>query len=81
MHALEGVRVLDLGTYFAGPFCATALGEFGAEIIKVERPTSGDNLRRFGSDTECGDTLFWLSAGRNKRSVTLSRAAVKCCAS
>ncbi|MEV0708128.1 CaiB/BaiF CoA transferase family protein [Nocardia aurea] len=74
MHALDGVRVLDLGTYLAGPFCATVLGEFGAEIIKVERPTSGDNLRRFGSDTECGDTLVWLSEGRNKRSVTLNLA-------
>ncbi|MFI5717649.1 CaiB/BaiF CoA transferase family protein [Nocardia sp. NPDC051750] len=74
MHALEGVRVLDLGTYLAGPFCATVLGEFGAEIIKVERPGSGDNLRRFGSDTECGDTLVWLSEARNKRSVTLNLA-------
>lgn len=74
MHALEGIRVLDLGTYLAGPFCATVLGEFGAEIIKVERPVSGDNLRRFGTDTECGDTLVWLSEARNKRSVTLNLA-------
>lgn len=71
MHALEGIRVLDLGTYIAGPYCATVLGEFGAEIIKVERPRTGDNLRRFGTDTDCGDTLVWLSESRNKRSVTL----------
>ena len=71
MHALGGIRVLDLGTYLAGPFCGTVLGEFGAEVIKVERPKTGDNLRRFGTDTDCGDTLVWLSESRNKRSVTL----------
>ncbi|TKG71004.1 CoA transferase [Prauserella endophytica] len=71
MHALDGIRVLDLGTYLAGPFCATVLGEFGAEVIKVERPGTGDNLRRFGTGTECGDTLVWLSESRNKRSVTI----------
>ena len=71
MQALAGVRVLDLGTYLAGPFCATVLGEFGADIIKVERPVVGDNLRRFGTETDCGDTLVWLSESRNKRSVTI----------
>ncbi|WP_280425995.1 CaiB/BaiF CoA transferase family protein [Nocardia carnea] len=74
MHALDGIRVLDLGTYIAGPFCATVLGEFGAEIIKIERPDSGDHLRRFGTETACGDTLVWLSEARNKRSVTLNLA-------
>ena len=71
MQALDGVRVLDLGTYIAGPFCATVLGEFGADVIKVERPGTGDHLRRFGTETDCGDTLVWLSESRNKRSVTL----------
>ena len=71
MHALDGIRVLDLGTYLAGPFCATVLGEFGADVIKLERPGTGDNLRRFGTDTECGDTLVWLSEARNKRSLTV----------
>jgi crotonobetainyl-CoA:carnitine CoA-transferase CaiB-like acyl-CoA transferase len=72
VHALDGIRVLDLGTYLAGPFCATVLGEFGADVIKVERPGTGDLLRRFGTDTECGDTLVWLSESRNKRSVTIN---------
>ena len=72
MHALDGIRILDLGTYLAGPFCATVLGEFGADIIKVERPGAGDNLRRFGTETECGDTLVWLSESRNKRSITIN---------
>ncbi|WP_426571449.1 CaiB/BaiF CoA transferase family protein [Aquihabitans sp. McL0605] len=71
MQALDGIRVLDLGNYIAGPFCATVLGEFGADVIKVERPGTGDLTRRFGTETECGDTLVWLSEGRNKRSVTL----------
>jgi crotonobetainyl-CoA:carnitine CoA-transferase CaiB-like acyl-CoA transferase len=71
MQALDGIRVLDLGTYIAGPYCATVLGEFGADIIKVERPGTGDHLRRFGTETACGDTLVWLSESRNKRSVTI----------
>ena len=69
--ALEGIRVLDLGTFIAGPFCATILGEFGAEVIKVEAPGAGDSMRRLGTDTECGDTLMWLSEGRNKQCITV----------
>ncbi|HMC39234.1 MAG TPA: CoA transferase [Acidimicrobiales bacterium] len=71
MQALDGIRVLDLGTYIGGPYCATVLGEFGADVIKVERPETGDYLRRFGTETDCGDTLVWLSESRNKRSVTV----------
>ena len=71
MPPLEGIRVLDLGTFLAGPFCASVLGEFGADVIKVERPGEGDGLRRFGTETACGDTLVWLSESRNKRSVTI----------
>src|SRR3954469_15242322 len=72
MSALGGIRVLDLGTFIAGPHCATILGEFGAEVIKVEPPKSGDSLRRLGTNTECGDTLVWLSESRNKKCVTLN---------
>src|SRR6516162_10145769 len=71
MPPLEGIRVLDLGTFLAGPLCASVLGEFGADVIKVERPGGGDGLRRFGTETACGDTLVWLSESRNKRSVTI----------
>ncbi len=70
--ALEGIRVLDLGTFVAGPYCATLLGEFGAEVIKVEPPGEGDSLRKFGTATGCGDTLVWLSESRNKKCVTLN---------
>ena len=75
MSALEGIRVLDLGTFIAGPHCATILGEFGAEVIKVEPPKSGNSLRRLGTNTECGDTLVWLSEARNKKCVTLNLAS------
>src|SRR5438270_1208843 len=71
IEALDGIRVLDLGKYIGGPYCATVLGEFGADVIKVERPETGDYLRRFGTETDCGDTLVWLSESRNKRSVTV----------
>ena len=68
---LTGVRVLDAATFIAAPFCGTILGDFGARLIKVEQPGTGDSLRRFGTPTECGDTLVWLSEGRNRESVTL----------
>jgi crotonobetainyl-CoA:carnitine CoA-transferase CaiB-like acyl-CoA transferase len=75
MTALKGIRVLDLGTFIAGPHCATILAEFGAEVIKVEPPNTGDSLRRLGTTTECGDTLVWLSEARNKKCVTLNLAS------
>jgi crotonobetainyl-CoA:carnitine CoA-transferase CaiB-like acyl-CoA transferase len=68
---LEGLKVIDLATFIAAPFTAATLGEFGADVIKVEQPGSGDPMRVFGSMTSNGDTLNWLNEGRNKRSVTL----------
>ena len=64
-QALAGLRVVDISTFIAGPFCAVQLGEFGAEVIKLELPTGGDPLRKFGTMTECGDSLPWLSEARN----------------
>jgi len=49
----------------------TIMAEFGAEVIKIEQPGGGDSLRRFGTMTDSGDTLVWLSEARNKKSVTL----------
>lgn len=68
---LSGVRVLDVATFLAGPFCGTVLGDFGAEVIKIEQPGSGDPMRRFGTIAESGDALIWLTEGRNKKSITL----------
>jgi succinyl-CoA:(S)-malate CoA-transferase subunit A/succinyl-CoA:(S)-malate CoA-transferase subunit B len=70
---LTGLRVLDLASFIAAPYCATILGEFGAEVIKIEPPGAGDPFRRFGTESDRPDsTLAWLSEARNKRSVTLN---------
>jgi succinyl-CoA:(S)-malate CoA-transferase subunit B len=71
VQALQGCRVLDVASFLAGPFCATQLAEFGAEVIKVELPGIGDATRRFGTMTDCGDSLPWLSESRNKKCITL----------
>jgi succinyl-CoA:(S)-malate CoA-transferase subunit B len=68
---LAGIRVVDIATIIAAPFCATLLGEFGADVLKVEHPVGGDGLRRFGTPSQRQDTLTWVSEARNKRSVTL----------
>jgi crotonobetainyl-CoA:carnitine CoA-transferase CaiB-like acyl-CoA transferase len=69
--ALDGIRVIDVGNFLAGPYAATVMGEFGAEVIKVEHPIGGDPMRRFGTATARPDaTLKWLSESRNKKSVT-----------
>ena len=67
--ALEGVRVVDAASLFAGPVICTMLGDHGADVIKVEHP-SGDNLRKLGWEKD-GVSLWWALIGRNKRSVTL----------
>ncbi len=69
---LNGLRVLDIATFIAAPYAATILGEFGAEIIKIEHPKGGDPFRRFGTPTaQPASTLAWLSEARNKQSLTL----------
>ncbi len=69
---LHDLRVIDLSTVVAGPGCARYLGDFGADVIKVERPGSGDTTRAMGwLDPRDDVTLWWKLAGRNKRSVVL----------
>lgn len=67
---LDGIRVLDLGTRIAAPFCAGLLGEQGADVIKVEQPGTGDFLRELGPFVD-GHSLYWAVEGRGRRSVTL----------
>jgi crotonobetainyl-CoA:carnitine CoA-transferase CaiB-like acyl-CoA transferase len=67
---LAGLRVVDAATLAAGPLVATALGEFGAEVVKVEQPLAGDPLRTWGPCRD-GVGLVWKSVSRNKRCVTL----------
>jgi crotonobetainyl-CoA:carnitine CoA-transferase CaiB-like acyl-CoA transferase len=68
---LNGIRILDCATFLAAPLAASNLSEFGAEVIKVEQPGTGDSLRKFGTPTEIDDSLVWLSEARNKSSLTL----------
>ena len=66
---LAGVRVIELGQLLAGPFTSTRLADFGAEVIKIESPGSGDPMRRWGNSHE-GRCLWWPVLARNKKSVT-----------
>jgi len=69
---LAGIRVIDAASFVAAPYCASILSEFGADVVKIEPPGSGDNMRRFGTPSAHPDgTLAWFSEGRNRRSVTL----------
>jgi len=69
--ALAGLRVLDLSTFIAGPFCGGMLAEYGADVVKVEQPGVGDSLRELGPKTH-GRGLFWALEARGRRSVTLN---------
>ena len=70
--ALEGVRVIELGTFISGPFAATLLADFGADVVKLELPGEGDPMRTLGAYPPGGDSSYWWrNMGRNKRSVAL----------
>ena len=68
---LAGVRVIEMGQLLAGPFCGQLLGDFGAEVIKVEPPGKGDPMRDWGREKPHGKSLWWPILARNKKSVTL----------
>jgi crotonobetainyl-CoA:carnitine CoA-transferase CaiB-like acyl-CoA transferase len=79
--ALQGIRVLDLSRVLAGPWATQLLGDYGADIIKVERPGSGDDTRHWGppwlhdaGGRQTGESAYYLSANRNKRSITVDIA-------
>jgi len=67
---LKGLKVLEMGQLLAGPFCASMLAGFGAEVIKIEKPKTGDPLRVWRK-LHKGTSLWWLSMARNKKSITL----------
>lgn len=71
MKPLEGIRVLDLSRVLAGPTCAQNLGDLGADVIKIERPGSGDDTRSWGPPFQGGEAAYFMCANRNKRSITL----------
>ncbi|MGU7779737.1 CaiB/BaiF CoA transferase family protein [Burkholderia sp. PU8-34] len=81
MGALSHIRVLDLTRVLAGPWCAQTLADFGADVIKVERPGAGDDTRHWGppylkdaSGADTAEAAYYLAANRNKRSVTVDIA-------
>ena len=69
---LAGLRLIEMGTLLAGPFCGQLMGDFGAEIIKVEPPGQGDPMREWGREKSHGMSLWWPVVARNKKSVTLN---------
>jgi crotonobetainyl-CoA:carnitine CoA-transferase CaiB-like acyl-CoA transferase len=77
MNSLQGIRILDLSRVLAGPWCTQTLADLGADVIKIERPGSGDDTRTWGppflkndDGTETHEAAYYLGANRNKRSVT-----------
>ena len=68
---LDGIRVLDLTQALAGPHCTQLLGDFGAEIIKIERPGTGDQSRGWGPPFKNGESTYFMGTNRNKKSLTL----------
>jgi crotonobetainyl-CoA:carnitine CoA-transferase CaiB-like acyl-CoA transferase len=68
---LEGLRVLDASTILAGPLCCQILGDFGADVIKIEHPRAGDNMRGHGKQKD-GIPIWWKEISRNKRTIGLN---------
>ena len=71
MLPLTDLRVLDLTTVIFGPYTTQMLGDFGADVIKIEKPVIGDSLRKLGADSGTEDTYFWINEARNKKCITL----------
>ncbi len=71
MGPLSGTRVVDLTRALAGPYCTLLLGDMGADVVKIEQPGSGDETRQWGPPFIAGESSYFMSVNRNKRSVTL----------
>ncbi len=77
MGALQHIKVLDLSRVLAGPYCTMILGDLGADIIKVEAPGGSDDTRKWGPPFKNGVSAYYLSANRNKRSITVDLKSEK----
>ncbi|WAC56420.1 CaiB/BaiF CoA transferase family protein [Gordonia sp. SL306] len=75
LGALDGLRVLELGTLIAGPFAGRLLGDMGAEVIKIEAPGSPDPIRTWGQAEQDGERVYWTVHARNKKVITLDLRA------
>ena len=69
---LSDLRVLEMGQLIAGPFCGQLLADFGADVIKIEQPGTGDPMREWGREKPHGKSLWWPVIARNKKSITLN---------
>ena len=76
-HALADIRVIDLSRVLAGPYCAMLLADYGADVIKIEQPGSGDPTRAWGPPWVGDQSAYYLTANRNKRSLTLDLKAAE----
>ncbi len=72
---LADLRVIETGVLLAGPFCGQLLGDFGAEVIKIEQPGAGDPMRQWGREKPHGRSLWWPVVARNKKSITANLRA------
>ena len=72
MSALDNITVLDFSRVLAGPYCAQLLGDYGAQVIKVEQPSVGDGTRQWGPPWVGQQSAYFLCANRNKRSLALN---------
>lgn len=72
MKPLEGLKVVEMGQLIAGPFCGQVLADFGAEVVKIEPPGTGDSMRQWGRSDESGRSVWWPVIARNKKSMTLN---------
>jgi formyl-CoA transferase len=72
MGPMNDLRVVEMGSLIAGPFCGQILGDFGAEVVKLEDPKNGDPMRQWGRSLPNGHSPWWPVIGRNKKSVTLN---------
>lgn len=78
MLPLEGIKVIDLTRVLSGPYCTMILGDFGAEIIKIETPGTGDDSRAYGP-YQNGESAYYMSINRNKKSITIDTRNPKGC--
>jgi formyl-CoA transferase len=74
---LQNIRILDLSRVLAGPYCTMLLGDYGADVIKVEVPGRGDDTRQWGPPWAGGESAYYLSVNRNKRSITVNLKTVE----
>ncbi len=72
MKPLDGIRVVDLSRILAGPYCSMLLSDFGAEIVKIENPDKGDDTRAYGPPFLDGESVYFLSINRGKKSLSLN---------